>query len=844
MPQPHITRSTVPATNSYTVGAAKAFVLHFHQDIGAGVTKAVNITYGVAAADPILELTLTGNAPINLLTVPPGQEVTVGDFTLGVTVGPPDTDTDTVLVNCRITNQTLGSLGSPWTLRGSRTAPNQWDIRFSDTSALVDYVICDPRAVVQDPGTALEQDHITLMADDATGVAGEPTVLGADNLPPGAFTPSYFWHHDAEFAILPMDETTPTPTLDVTLPGVYRTIAAPLTLTTSYGTDGFLTNVSEPRQLTISHRPQDIVLVLDRSGSMGNEEKWTNAVIATRALVHLIADARAGVNDQDRIGIVTFTDPGGWHGLPVSDEVGIAMPLTALADARKDINTLDLGQPADNTNIGDGLFTALDLLDRAGPIGDRRFTLVCMTDGLQNAGHYYIGDKVPDDAPPGTVEALTSVIGAKKTILAAARMYVIGLGSTIDADLLRKLTDTGFTNVLDPAGLPGVFTDMLHFSQEVNRPVPSDKAPDPILSETGRVYVRTTDADRVVLSVIVPPTEGTIALDLWNGSAFVPPPVTVPEANVSPTDQALSVGAPDKLPEGEVIWRVSLLDDTTKAPRALTPDQVLLYEDLHLKAELTLDQQAYLTGDDMVLTVRIRRDAAPVLGAVVRAELDAPAVGMGEALSAAALSATPPPAATAPANPGGRDVPPAAEQRLIDLMRHNGWSRWPRHQAPGLFADGTDLLHDKDGTGDYTNTFSRVFKAGTYGWKVFADGQDPEGNGFDRQLTVSTVAGVKVDARTTKVRTERVLHHPSGLRATRITITPQDVRHERLGPGHDDEVVFALKDGMFEQILNHQPAPVFTDGTYQRVILFKANQHPVVSVRAAGTLLKPIDATD
>ncbi|MFF3450541.1 VWA domain-containing protein [Streptomyces sp. NPDC002667] len=840
MPQPRITRSTLPATNSYTVSDAKAFVLHFHQDIGAGVTKAVNLTYGAAATDPVIELTLTGNAPISLLTVPPGQEVTVGDFTVGVTVGPPDPDTGTVQVNCRITNQTLGSLGSPWTLRGSRTAPGQWDIRFSDASALTDYVICDPRAVLQDPGTALEQDHVTLVADEATGPATEPTVLGIDNLPPGAFTPSYLWHHDADLAILPMDETTGTPTLDVTLPGVYATITAPLTLTTSFGTDGFLTNVSEARQLTISHRPQDIVLVLDRSGSMAAEDKWTNAVIATRALVHLIADARAGVNDQDRIGIVTFTDPGGWHALPFSDEVETVMPLTGLEQAREAVNKLDLGQPADNTNIGDGLVAALDLLAGAGPIGDRRFTVVCMTDGIQNGGHYYIGDTRPADAPPDTVEALTSVTGDRKKILAAARMYVIGLGSTIDAPVLKQLTDTGFTQVFDPAGLPGVFTDMLHFSQEVNRPVPSEHAPGALPSEAGRIYVTTTDADRVVLSVITPSTEGTIALDLWNGTEFVPP-TSVTDVNVSPTDQAVSSGG--SLPEGEVVWRIGLLSDTTHELRPLTADQVLFYEDLHLKAELTLDRQTYATGDDMVLTVRIRHDAAPVLGAVVRAELDAPAAGLGEALSAVALSAAPSQETAATAKPGAGDVPPPAEQRIIDAMRHNGWTCWPRHHAPGLFADGTDILHDKEGTGDYSNTFSRVFKAGTYNWKVFVDGRDPDGNAFDRQLALSTVAEVKVDARTTRVRTERIPHHPSGLRATRITVTPQDVRHERLGPGHDGEVVFALKDGMFEEIVEHRPAPVFTDGTYQRVVLFKANQHPVVSVRAAGTLLKPIDAT-
>ncbi|WP_043663148.1 vWA domain-containing protein [Streptomyces xylophagus] len=843
MPQPRITKSTAPLV--YTVNDAKAFVLQFHQALGAAGVQAIDIHYPEPGAAPDLELTLTGNPPVNLMAIEQGGEgVPVGDYKVAVTRSQPGIDP--ARVNCRITNQRSGTTSDEWTLRGSRNTPTQWDIRFTDTSTNLafDYLICDPRAVVEEPGTALEQNHITLLADDATGPVSEPTVLGLDPADlPAAFKPSYAWHHDAGLAILPMDETTSEPSLDFELPGVYRTTDVPVTVTTRFGSDDFLTNVSETKHLTISHRPQDIVLVLDRSGSMGSEDKWTNAVKATRALVHLIADARAGVNDKDRIGIVTFTDNGAWHALPISDQVEIPMPLTGLEQARTAINTLDLGQPANSTNIGDGLVAALDLLDAAGEIGDRRFTLVCMTDGLQNAGHYYVGSKLPDNAPPDVVEPFAGITGNRKTILSAARVYVIGLGSTIDIDLLKGLASPkGFNQVLIPGQLPAVFTDMLEFSQEVNRPIPDSSAKDPNIDDgTDRVYVRTTHADRVVLSVLAAPTDGTVALDLWNGTEFVAPD-SVPAANVSPTDQALSVGDPNKLPEGEVIWRVSLLHDTTKEPQPLTPDQVLLYEDLHLKAELTLDQETYLTGDDMVLTVRIRRDSAPVLGAVVRAELDAPAVGLGEALSAAALSATPPSATTAPVDLDAKDVPPPAEQRIIDVMRHNGWSRWPRHQAPGLFADGTAILHDKDGTGDYTNTFSRVFKAGTYSWKVFADGQDPEGNAFDRQLTVSTVAGVKVDARTTKVRTERIPNHPSGLRATRITITPQDVRHERLGPGHDDVVIFALKDGTFEEIFNHQPAPVFTDGTYQRVILFKANQRPVVQILAAGTLLKPIDA--
>jgi hypothetical protein len=184
-----------------------------------------------------------------------------------------------------------------------------------------------------------------------------------------------------------------------------------------------------------------------------------------------------------------------------------------------------------------------------------------------------------------------------------------------------------------------------------------------------------------------------------------------------------------------------------------------------------------------------------------------------------------------------KDAPPLPAAMIEEALRRKGWKTWPQISPTGLFADGTDLLHDPDNDGNYTNTFGRVFKEGVYSWKLFVDGVDMSGNLFSRQLAIATVAGIRVDARATRIRQERVSNHPSGLHAVLVTMTPQDVRGERLGPNKDHVVIWALRDGIFEHVHNHEPAPVFTDGTYRRVVLYRSGQRPTLAVKANGTVI-------
>jgi len=271
--------------------------------------------------------------------------------------------------------------------------------------------------------------------------------------------------------------------------------------------------------------------------------------------------------------------------------------------------------------------------------------------------------------------------------------------------------------------------------------------------------------------------------------------------------------------------------DTPLGPLPAT--NVLAYEDLRVKAAVQLDKPEFLTGDDMKVTVRLRHDGSPILHAAVRAELDAPDVGLGEALSSLGPDFKAEPRK-------GEDAPPLPAAMIEELLRRRQWKTWPRSSPTGLFVDGTDLLHDPDNDGNYTNTFDRIWKEGVYSWKLFVDGVDTKGNPFSRQLAIATVAGIRVDARATRIRQEQVPNHPSKLHAVRVIITPQDVRGERLGPNKDHVVIWALTGGVFEHIHNEEAAPVFTDGTYQRVILHRPGQQPMLRVKANGTLLPKI----
>jgi hypothetical protein len=850
MPQPSIT--TVSARN-FGINDSKAFIAGFRLPLQAFDTQSVTVEYPAEATDPFMELEIQVDPPlppIDLFAIPSGSGQEVSGHIVTVVIAPPVNDRITLTCNIAENTGNGNSLGNNWRLRSRRDTAVRWTLGIGGAATTEIFVASDPRAVLTAPVTdenLLEQDPFTLTAALATGLVGAQTVVGTL---PADLAPGYRFSHTGPIAMNPLPAFSATHEFTLTLPGVYQPTPVDFSVSTSFGgtapgNTAFLQNVSEPVPTSLTTRPQHIVIVLDQSFSMSQESRWTNAIIGTRMLTNLIAVGRAGVNADDRIGIVSFTDAQNWHAAPPSPLVKTLLPLTPLAAAKDAVNKLDFGDPEAETPIGDGLVAGLDLLASGGPPGTKQFTLVLLTDGFQNAGSVFVGTTVPNTGlPPGTVKSFNGTLNdaahpLREQLRNSARRFVIPLGATVETTVLNELAATngftGFLPVAVPEQLAESFGETLHFSQDVNRLIASTTAPPGLPpAELNRIHFSTgAGADRLMLAVLSSVPNSTIRLERWDGSTFVTETVQV---DSSETHHVTSVANVPAISTAAIHWRVTLRDANAAPgadPLALAPASVLAYEDLHLKADVLLDKPEYLTGDDLTLTVRVRRDFTPILGARIRAELDAPDSGVGEELSVAADSGQ------------HRGSPPSLEERIGAVMRRHGWTSWPHHEQPkGLFVDGTDELHDFDGDGNYTNTFNRIFAEGPYTWRLFVDGADTDGAFFGRQLTIATAADVKVSARATKVQTVRIPNHPSRLRAVRVIITPQDVRRQRLGPGKDATVIWQLDRGQFEHIHDQQPAPVFTDGTYQRVVLFRNHERPVVRVNVTGVLLRPISLDD
>ncbi|MGW1209345.1 vWA domain-containing protein [Streptomyces sp. NPDC002499] len=857
MPAPSVNPTTASQPN-YTVADSSAFVTVFKAGINPLQDQGFTLTYPDNLPGLSLSLIHIDSAPTTGRSAPVPLPAGGNVSHYSVTTSPPSVANGIVTLAVNI-NESEGNGTAPqerWELRASADVAATWTLSLSSGSVDVNWLAVDPVASLTVPADALELQPVDL---NASGAVSTHTIAGS--LPAGvSLTPEYQWAYTGAAPILEIttDTTTPTPSLTVHTPGVYEPVPVAFTVTTRLNDptgiySGFLNNTSAPATMTIAQRVQDIVLVLDRSGSMAAENRFENAKTACRVLIHLFNGLREGLSSGtrvDRVAVIAFEDETvGFRGGAPSGRIQTLLPLTNLPDAVLAIGKpdFDFGAPGTNTPIGDGLIAAIDLLGASGTITDQRFTIIMCTDGQENAGTVAL---VPSSAVNGAIsfQAAVNSNPVRRAVLDTGRckLSTIALGPTADQNVLSQLATFGagrFALVDNPSELAGSFGEMLANTQTVNlvskqdSPTTGVDDPDDPEGTLPAVYLSTEpDADRLVLAVTPPNGQtlftGTIQLALWDGTSYLPQTIDILE---TASDRATSVAKLPGLAHGAPLhWRV-IHGTGPSTAEELVPDQVLAYVDLHLLADVLLDRPAYLTGDRMELTVRIRQDDAPVTGATVRAVLDAPAVGLGEQLTA--LGAVPTDLAHA-----DEDEPTWLEGRIGTLLTHKKWRHLPRHKPTGgLFVDGTDQLFDPDGNGNYTNTFAQVFKEGTYSWRLSVDGHDVNGNAFTRELSTSTFAGVKVDRKATKIKVTRLPNDPSGMLAALVVITPQDARGEDLGPGKDDSVIWSLREGTFQHVLHHQPAPVETDGTYQAAVLFTKRQSPQVVVEAAKVVLPTID---
>jgi hypothetical protein len=260
----------------------------------------------------------------------------------------------------------------------------------------------------------------------------------------------------------------------------------------------------------------------------------------------------------------------------------------------------------------------------------------------------------------------------------------------------------------------------------------------------------------------------------------------------------------------------------------------MIFVDLHLKVEIVFDKTQYRTGDQMIITARVRAGSQPVTGAIITVELARPGTSLGTFLATNSKLYRPSP-------PSGPDPPHPKAAMVQGVLKQLDMQDLPVLRPPGFFIDGTDRLFDdglhNDGVkadGNYANVYNNLDQEGTYTWRFFVRGNLADGSPYTRLLTISKWVGIKIDPATSQFRTEAVSHVPEGFLGQRIFVLPLDRNKQFLGPFKSNEVRFKTTVGEFSgEVESH------LDGWYSRLLIYPQGTNPKVSVIVQGVDIGP-----
>ena len=169
--------------------------------------------------------------------------------------------------------------------------------------------------------------------------------------------------------------------------------------------------------------PQDMVYVIDRSGSMGTTDFYPSRLDGAKQALRAHLNKRMEINPDDRVALVAFTQ-----------EADIYCPLTNITEACDLLKELDKLQPWDGTDIAAGLEKAKEIFEpliNTENLLQRLRRIQLLTDG-----------ESPD--PTAVASELKDQMGVL--------LEVVGVGGNrmaVDEDLLRRVATTdedGFTH--------------------------------------------------------------------------------------------------------------------------------------------------------------------------------------------------------------------------------------------------------------------------------------------------------------------------------------------------------------------------------------------------------------
>jgi hypothetical protein len=571
-----------------------------------------------------------------------------------------------------------------------------------------------------------------------------------------------------------------------------------------------------PTSLQGCRPPVDVVLVLDRSGSMSGSvtamdltTKMNRLHSAVKAFMDQWNTLKLNETDmsaspqigsvQDRVGVVLFdsTMPAQWLGQVVagSNINGLTSYLdpdkTATGGAAnatfQDIKThIDSVAPNSGTSIGSGLLLADSVFTLHG--GSARKVILLMSDGMENT--------YPESGPVGNQAGTYATMGAvfnplqnQIPPLAAGevptRIYAITVGSgagIVDAAVnsgLAIATNGDYKNTeTDSALLPVFFLETLQNflkastvetfrlasgQAQIGTPY---QATIPVTSTTQSITFTVTWNPRMgpVKATVTPPGGAPIVKTDQSGTLIVNSMLPVSPAQssagnwdikIEPVSQIGALGLPQI---GSVPINLIVMGDDTSLGTNMAP----------------VASAEYTPGDTIKLRARITELDKPLTGlnsqpgAKVLVRLVSPGASVGDILSDSTVQPGPP-------QPG--DTQSAASAKLEAILSKDPNALTPTEGTLQMFDDGS-AAHGDDKAND--GIYSAVFPAqqvGHYNFIFALEGATTRLGRFSRQHMQTIYVRAVPDASATQFQSS-----VSG-NTLSVVMTPKTKTGHRMGPG-------------------------------------------------------------
>jgi hypothetical protein len=575
--------------------------------------------------------------------------------------------------------------------------------------------------------------------------------------------------------------------------------------------------------------PFDLVLVLDKSGSMsdfppGAISGAKKFEILKSAINTFVAEWREmdqptvdGAEwSHDRIGIVFFDSAATAQTLAGADPpanvfVRRGSALPGPWDAV--INKVNMLAPGSATSIGGGINEAMKQW-KADPAHD--LNLIVVTDGMQNTA--------PLITPTGSgFLGLTPVSGLPQELRKRfIPIQTIGFGTpaAVDATLLTNIAfetsgvsyiSVNAATMFDNLGWTLIAilkgnTASMGLSHHDTMTGKGPSAPQPVFIDGS--------AQRVVFTVQwAPPTREALDLEVFrpNGAAAIPDSAEkTPQSSI----QMFNIKSGD-LGKWTVRVKRGLNQDAGTVPYTLNA----LILERHLDYQLSIDPTRAATGDTLNVRAIVNWDGKRLTGlpaGAIRVRVQRPGESIGSILHDARFTDKSTGTTTTPA--GDKLTP--YDRKLAGLAREILKRTQP--------VDVATIELKEQGKGIYAGTFDQTSIAGSYVFEAVLDWDDARTGHTRRVERLEQTVKVKPDPGKTEIKVTR-----SDARTILIAVTPRDRSGNFLGPGYASIVKAKLNSA------GRIAGPTDRDqiGTYVFTVVEAPSEKPDVDITVDGILV-------